>query len=226
MINLVKQVVSYVRVSTQRQGRSGLGLEAQQNAVATFCKEHGCEVIREFREVESGRKNDRLVLREAIRYAKQTKSVLLIAKIDRLARNVAFIANLMETDVQFRACDLPEANRLLLHIMAAIAEHEAHAISQRTRDAFAAAKARGSVLGAANVKSRNLTPDAMARGAQVTKAKAAEFYADVLPVVVELRERGLSLAKIAETLTERGHLLRSGARWNAVQVSRLLDRAA
>ena len=151
--------------------------------------------------------------------------MLLIAKIDRLARNVAFIANLMETDVQFRACDLPEANRLLLHIMAAIAGHEDRANSQRTRGAFAEAKRQGAVLGAANEKSRNLTREAMARGAQVTKAKAADFYADVLPMIVELRDSGLSLAKVAEALTEAGHLLRSGLPWNPVQVARVLNRA-
>lgn len=227
---VVKQVTAYIRVSTQRQGASGLGLDAQRMAVEAYCKQHGCEVIREFQEIESGRKNERAFLREAIAFAKRTRSVLLIAKLDRLARNVAFIANLMDSDVDFAACDVPEANRLLLHVMAAIAEHEARMISERTRGALAAAKARGTVLGATNERSQNLTPEAMKRGrergAQATKAKAEQYYADVLPTVAEMRRRGLSLAKIAAELTSAGYVLRSGRPWNAVQVSRVLERAA
>lgn len=137
------ECVSYIRVSTQRQGSSGLGLSAQRSAVQQFCKQHGSTMVREFREVESGRNNDRAVLHEAIAYAKRAKATLLIAKLDRLARNVAFIANLMESGIEFRACDVPEANRLLLHIMAAVAEAEAKAISDRTRVALQAAKERG-----------------------------------------------------------------------------------
>ncbi len=130
--NRYMKVISYVRVSTQRQGESGLGLEAQREAVAVYCKAHGFSLIEEFVEVESGRKTCRPVLLRALQAAKRAKAVLLIAKIDRLARNVAFIANMMEAGVEFRACDMPEANRLMLHIMAAFAEHEARTISERT----------------------------------------------------------------------------------------------
>ena len=112
----VKQVVSYIRVSTARQGQSGLGLEAQRAAVEQFCASNSCEVVAEFREVESGRKSDRPVLRQALACAKAKRATLLIAKLDRLARNVAFIANLMEAGVEFRACDLPEASPFILHV--------------------------------------------------------------------------------------------------------------
>jgi DNA invertase Pin-like site-specific DNA recombinase len=223
------ECVSYIRVSTQRQGESGLGLQAQRRAVTDFCKHHGFDDAVEFREVESGKKNDRPVLREAIAYAKNSKSVLLIAKLDRLARNVAFIANLMESGVDFRACDLPEANRLLLHIMAAVAENEAKAISDRTKVALQAAKQRGTLLGAANPGSRNLTPEAMRtgreRGALATAAKALKEYADVLPKARAMRAGGLSLAAIAEKLNKFGHRTRTGKRFAAVQVKRILDRA-
>lgn len=204
-------------------------MEAQRAAVAAYCKSHGAHVLREFKEVESGRNNDRAVLREAIAYAKRSRAKLVIGKLDRLARNVAFIANLMESGIEFAACDVPEANRLLLHIMAAVAEAEAKAISDRTVAALAAAKARGTPLGAANPRSRNLTTEAMrrgrARGAASTKAKAEEFYADMLPVIAELRDDGLTLAEVAEELTQAGYRLRSGKAWNAMQVSRVLARA-
>jgi len=226
----MKEIVSYVRVSTQRQGASGLGLEAQRAAVREFCKQHGYVNAREFREVESGRKNDRAVLKEAIAYAKRAKATLLIAKLDRLARNVAFIANLMESGVEFRACDVPEANRLLLHIMAAVAEAEARAISDRTRVALSAAKERGSLLGAANPRSRNLTPEAMRRGrrrgAKATQAKAREAYAEIEPIAIRLRDQGCTLAEIADELNAAGYRTQTGNTFGPVQVKRLLDRAA
>lgn len=223
-----RQIVSYLRVSTQRQGQSGLGLDAQRAAVADYRKAHGAQVAREFQEVESGKNNDRAILHEAIAYAKRIRAVLVIAKLDRLARNVAFISGLMESGVEFAACDLPEANRLLLHVMAAIAEHEAKAISDRTIVALAAAKARGTSLGAANPLSRNLSPAAMARGrergAQATKEKARAFYAEIEPLIRTLRDQGKTLSEIAAALTAAGYRLRSGGQWNVVQVSRVLNR--
>lgn len=222
------ECVSYIRVSTQRQGSSGLGLSAQRAAVQQFCKQHGLTMVREFREIESGRKNDRVVLREAIAYAKRAKATLLIAKLDRLARNVAFIANLMESGIEFRACDVPEANRLLLHIMAAVAEAEAKAISDRTRVALQAAKERGTRLGAANPGSRNLTQAAMRegrkRGAEATAKRARAFYAEVAPKVEAMRQRGLSLAVIAGALNSEGYRTQTGAPLSAVHVKRILDR--
>jgi DNA invertase Pin-like site-specific DNA recombinase len=185
-------------------------------------------MVREFREIESGRKNDRAVLREAIAYAKRAKATLLIAKLDRLARNVAFIANLMESGVEFRACDVPEANRLLLHIMAAVAEAEAKAISDRTRVALQAAKERGTTLGAGNPRSRNLTEAAMRkgrkRGAEATAMRAREFYAEVAPKVDAMRRHGMSLAAIADALNGEGYRTQTGAKFSAVHVKRILDR--
>ncbi len=219
--------MSYVRVSTVRQGQSGLGLSAQRTAVAEYCKQHGCEVAKEFQEVESGKNNDRKVLREAIRFAKRTRSKLVIGKLDRLARNVHFISGLMESDVDFVACDIPQANRLLLHVMSAVAEAEATAISERTVAALQAAKVRGTKLGAANPKSRNLTPEDMKAGRKLgvaaIKRNARDFYADVLAVITGYREDGLTLAKIAEEMNAQGYRLRSGKPWNSMQVKRVLD---
>ncbi len=134
--------VAYLRVSTQKQGQSGLGLEAQRRAVAEHVNGHG-ELLAEYVEIESGRKNDWPRLAAALAHAKATGSTLIVAKLDRLARNVAFIAALMESGVEFIACDMPLANRLTVHVLVAVAEHEAAMISQRTKAALAAAKARG-----------------------------------------------------------------------------------
>ena len=138
--------VTYLRVSTDRQGKSGLGLEAQRAAVLDHVAGKG-EIAAEYVEIESGKRNERPQLARAMAEAKRIGAVLLIAKLDRLARNVAFIANLLEAGVEIAAADMPEANRFLLHVMAAVAEHEAQAISDRTRAALAAAKARGVALG-------------------------------------------------------------------------------
>ncbi|MGZ3506500.1 MAG: recombinase family protein [Vulcanimicrobiaceae bacterium] len=177
------------------------------------------------------RRNDliRSICKKAVQEI-SLEAVLLIAKLDRLARNVAFIANLMESGVEFRTCDVPEANRLLLHIMAAVAEAEARAISDRTRVALKAAKERGSLLGAANPSSRNLTPEAMVRGRQrgtvATKEWAREAYAEIVPLVRSMRDDDdLTLAEIADELTKAGYRTRTGKKWNAVQVKRILDRA-
>jgi DNA invertase Pin-like site-specific DNA recombinase len=222
----MKHVISYLRVSTVRQGQSGLGLEAQRAAVEQFCHQHGCEVLAEFVEVESGRKSDRPVLRQALALGKAKRATLLIAKLDRLARNVHFISGLMESGVEFRACDLPDCSRFILHVMAAVAEQEARAISDRTRAALKAAKARGILLGASNAASRNLSDEARRRGARRTAEVAATSYAEVSPVVQELRVGGLSLQAIALELDARGLFTRTGRPWNAVQVSRVLKYAA
>jgi DNA invertase Pin-like site-specific DNA recombinase len=220
-----QQIVSYVRVSTQRQGVSGLGLEAQRAAVADFAQKNGAKVVTEYREVESGRKSDRPVLAKALAHAKRIKGTLLIAKLDRLARNVHFISGLMESGVEFRCADLPEANRLLLHIMAAVAENEAKAISDRTVVALQAAKARGVALGATNPNSRNLDDAARAKGARSQREAAKAFDATVAGIVSGLRSKGNSLRQIAAALNDQGHVTRSGKPWNAVQVQRLLERA-
>jgi DNA invertase Pin-like site-specific DNA recombinase len=144
-----KKLVAYYRVSTKQQGESGLGLEGQVAAVATFARTNGAEIVRAYREVETSKRSDRPELLKAIAHAQRSRAGLIIAKLDRLARNVAFTANLMESGVDFVACDNPHANRLTIHILAAVAENEARMISERTRAALVAYKARGGVLGAA-----------------------------------------------------------------------------
>jgi DNA invertase Pin-like site-specific DNA recombinase len=225
----MEQVVSYIRVSTQRQGTSGLGLEGQRTAVNAFCVAHGVRVLREYQDVESGRHDAREGLKKAIAHARRAKATLLIAKLDRLARNVAFVANLMESDVEFTACDLPSANRLLLHVMAAVAEAEARSISERTIAALTAAKARGKPLGATNPRSRNLSVESMSQGrkqgSSAMASAARAYYADVAPEIRRMRSEGKSFAAIALDLNDSGFTLRSGKPWNAVQVKRVLDRA-
>ena len=145
MISPIPPLVANYRVSTERQGQSGLGLDAQRSAVAAYAA--GRDLLGEFVEVESGRKDNRPQLAAALALCRQKRAVLVIAKLDRLARSVAFISNLMESGVEFVAVDMPQANRLTLHILAAVAEHEREMISQRTRSALAAAKVRGIRLG-------------------------------------------------------------------------------
>lgn len=139
--------IAYYRVSTTRQGQSGLGLEAQQQAVKQYLNGGNWQILAEFTEIESGKRNDRPKLAEAIALCKRLQATLVIAKLDRLARNVHFISGLMESGVEFVAVDNPNANRLMLHMLAAFAEHEREQISRRTKDALAAAKARGVKLG-------------------------------------------------------------------------------
>ena len=147
--------VSYLRVSTDRQGRSGLGLEAQRQAVTDYLNGGNWALVSEFVEVESGKRSDRPQLAAALAACRKHKAKLVIAKLDRLSRNVAFIASLMDGNVDFVCCDFPTANRLTLHILAAVAEHEREAISVRTKAALAAVKARGTKLGNPNLAAVN-----------------------------------------------------------------------
>ncbi|CUW39650.1 putative Resolvase [Magnetospirillum sp. XM-1] len=210
--------VAYFRVSTDRQGRSGLGLDAQRSTVTRFVTGRG-EIVGEFTEIESGSKADRPQLRAALDVAARHRATLVIARLDRLARNVAFIANLMDSRVDFIACDMPEANRLTLHILAAVAEHERDMISQRTKAALAAAKARGTRLG--NPDGKTARKAATAR----LIAKADQFAATVLPMVTGLASQGLGLREIARRLNERGIKTSHGREWQATTVRNLLARA-
>jgi len=215
--------VTYLRVSTDRQGRSGLGLEAQRKAVADHVAGKG-QIVSEFVEVESGKKSDRPQLALALAEAKRVGGVLLIAKLDRLARNVAFIANLLESGVEIAAADMPEANRFLLHVMAAVAEHEARMISDRTRAALAAAKERGVALGWA-IPSRAGEQRLAARaGALVNAQKADQHAANVLPIIQRLSNQGASLRAIAIELNSRGIQTARGGRWHATTVRNTLTR--
>jgi len=216
----MKRFVAYYRVSTDKQGKSGLGLEAQQQAVLQYLNGGAWDLVAEFTEVESGKKNDRPQLAAALAACKKHKATLVIAKLDRLARNVAFIANLMEGDAEFVACDFPTANRLTLHILAAVAEHEREAISARTKAALAAAKARGKTLGGF----RGVTVD-QAKGAQAASAKAKEWaQGDIGKEIADMKARGWSLWEIAHSLNNLGVKTRRGGEWQATSVKRVLDK--
>ena len=215
--------VTYLRVSTDRQGRSGLGLEAQRAAVVDYVASKG-EIAAEYVEIESGKKNDRPQLASALAEAKRIGAVLLIAKLDRLARNVAFIANLLEAGVEIAAADMPEANRFLLHVMAAVAEHEAQAISDRTRVALAAAKARGVALGWAMPGRAGEQRNAARKGAERNAHKADQYARNVLPVIRQIGARGASLRQIADELNMRGIKTARGGLWYAATVRNILAR--
>ena len=212
------QFVAYYRVSTDKQGKSGLGLEAQINAVQQHIQRSGGAIIAEFQEVESGKHNDRPQLQAALKLCRQKKAVLVIAKIDRLARNVAFIANLMESKVTFIACDNPHANKTMSQMMAVFAEHERDAISQRTKDALQAAKARGVKLG---------RPDAdIAEVQRHWSERARSIRERVYPTAQEMRNRGMTLTQIADDLNDRGIKTCRSGQWYASTVGRLLKEAA
>lgn len=225
-----KKAVSYIRVSTSKQGQSGLGLEAQQESVRVFAQANGYEVVQEFREIESGKNNDRPILQKALAHAKKIGACLVIAKLDRLARSVSFIAKLMESNTDFRAIDFPEASsassRLILHVMSAFAEHEARSCSERTKLALAAAKSKGKLLGASNPKCPKLTPEARKKGQQKLKSKAIKAYSGILPKILELKSQGISLQGIANKLNAENEITRNGKSWHPIQISRALNRVS
>jgi DNA invertase Pin-like site-specific DNA recombinase len=220
-------LIAYYRVSTKKQERSGLGLEAQQAAVAHFAVQHGVPVLAYYTEVETGKRSDRPALAKAISHAKRCGATLCIAKLDRLARNVHFVSGLMESGVDFVACDNPTANRLTIHILAAIAEHEAEQISQRTKAALAAAKRRGVKLGASRPECQNLTPAARRKGARAAgasvKQQADEAYVDLRDFLAALRP-AFSYQQIADILNMRGERTRRNHPWTDVAVLRACRR--
>ncbi len=220
------KVVAYYRVSTSAQGRSGLGLDAQRLAVAQFCGGRGCDMVGEFVEVESGKLDARPELARAMHLAKVTGSTLVVAKLDRLSRNVAFLAALQDSGARFLAADMPEANELTVHIMAAVAQAERKAISRRTKEALAAAKARGVKLGnpngAAALKSADKGNTA---SVAAIKAGAERFAADLEPIVADIMRTGTtSLRTIAAELNRRGIVTRRGGAWHPATVRDLIER--
>ena len=182
------------------------------------------EIAAEYVEIESGKKNDRPQLARALAEAKRIGAVLLIAKLDRLARNVAFIANLLEAGVEIAAADMPEANRFLLHVMAAVAEHEAQAISDRTRAALAAAKARGVALGWSMPGRAGEQQQAARKGAESNAQKADQHAANVLPVIRQIATSGASLRQVAIEMNRRGIGTARGGQWYATTIRSLLGR--
>ena len=200
---LRNRFVSYLRVSPARQGASGLSLEAQRVAVAAHLSGGDWTPLREIVEVESGKWDDRPALAEALRFCRQQKATLVTAKMDRLARNVHFISGLMESGVELLAVDMPSANRFVVHILAAVAEQEAEAISKRTKAALAAAKERGTVLGGRRVSAERFA-EIGATARQIFSARAAKGRAQVLPVIAEIQGQGVStLRAIAAELNVR-----------------------
>src|SRR6516162_271646 len=185
------EVIAYYRVSTKRQGESGLGLDGQKAAVEAYARQSGARILASYREVESGKLAERPELARALAHALRSKATLVVAKLDRLARNVAFLSALMRSGVDFVCCDNPHANKLTIHILAAVAEDEAERISARTKAALQAAKARGVKLGSARPNHWKGKEEArragLARGravaAKVISRNAAEAYADLLPTM-------------------------------------------
>jgi DNA invertase Pin-like site-specific DNA recombinase len=220
------KVVAYYRVSTAAQGRSGLGLEAQRAAVEGLCQSRGWEVIATFTEIESGKRSDRPQLQAALSRCRASRAVLVVAKLDRLARNVAFLANLQESRVRFIAADMPEANELTVHIMAAVAQAERQVIASRTRDALTAAKARGVRLGNPNgAAALRRAGKGNAASREAAAANADAFARDVADAVHELRSAGVtSLEKMAAALNDRQIETPRGGRWHAMTVKRLFER--
>lgn len=207
--------VAYYRVSTDRQGKSGLGLESQRKAVNDYLNGGNWSLAAEFTEIESGKRNKRPELERALSACRKHKAKLVIAKLDRLSRNLAFIATLMDSSIEFVAVDNPHANRLTVHILAAVAQHEREMIGARTKEALAAAKARGVVLGR-NAR-ENLAPK--------YKAEAKQRASDMYETLSELSGQGLSARGIAVELNNRNVPTAKGAKWHAATVIRMLDRA-
>lgn len=221
-------VVAYYRVSTAKQGSSGLGLEAQRDAVSRYAASINAHIVQEYTEIESGRKSDRPELARAIKASKRLRATLVVAKLDRLSRNVAFLATLIESGAQFVACDNPSANTLTLHVLAAVAEQEAKAISERTKAALAAYKARGGTLGGSRSNSAIHRPEVAQKGRQAgsraNREKAKTEYSDVLPIVIECRNGGMTLAETAKTLGNQGFTTVNGAEFTPTTVRRILNR--
>jgi DNA invertase Pin-like site-specific DNA recombinase len=213
--------IAYYRVSTERQGRSGLGLEAQQAAVMAFLNGGNWKLIDYFTEIESGKHDDRPQLARAIEQCRLTGSTLLVAKLDRLSRDAAFLLGLSKSGIDIRAADMPEANAMVFGIMAVVAQYEREQISRRTRDALGAAKARGTKMGGFRGHVVDHTLGVAAR------QKAADaFAASVAPTIRELQAEGLSLRQVAARLVEKGIRTAQGGQWTPTAVKNVLERAA
>lgn len=212
--------VAYFRVSTQKQGVNGLGMDAQKETVRQFLSSGGA-LVGEFVEVETGKGSNALAKRPqlaaALAVCKKTGAKLLIAKLDRLARNVHFVSGLMESKVRFVACDMPEANDLTIHVMAAFAEHEAKRISQRTKEGLAAAKARGVVLGSAGAGN-------LRRHVSERRELACENARRLVPVLEGFKAQGFTQRRMVDALNSSGITTAKGGRWSLVQLQRVLAR--
>lgn len=221
MVN--KSYVAYLRQSTMKQQQSGLGIEAQREIIHNFIKDK--TLIAEYVETESGKKSDRPQLMEALALCRKTNSILIVAKLDRLSRNVAFTSRLLESDVEIVFCDFPQANRLILHIISSIAEYEANLISQRTRQSLQAKKNRGVKLGmASNLMSKHR--QAIENSCKTNRAKAEKNPNNrrAIALLRTLIPQNLSLTEMTILLNEQGFTAPNGGKFQITQVKRLIDR--
>jgi DNA invertase Pin-like site-specific DNA recombinase len=220
------KIVCYLRVSTAKQGQSGLGLDAQREAVRAYASSISGEIIETFTETESGKLNTRPQLERALHLSKVTGATLVIAKLDRLSRNAAFLLTLRDAGVRFIAADMPQANELSIGIMALVAQQEREAISKRTKEALQAAKKRGTILGNPNGAAALLRASkGNTAGLNAIKVKADSHAANLKPVLDSLKAEGIdSLGGIASALNERGMLTPRGGQWHKSSVSNLLSR--
>lgn len=224
----MQKLVCYLRVSTSRQGKSGLGLDAQLEAIQQYAASVSGNIIATFTEVETGKLNARPKLAQALHLTKVTGATLVIAKLDRLSRNAAFLLTLQDSGVKFIAADMPQANNLTIGIMALVAQQEAEAISKRTKDALQAAKRRGKVLGNPNGAAA-LRRAATGNTAAIAtiKQQANRHAKNLMPVIESLKSEGvISLGAIATALNERGMLTPRGGAWHKTSVKNLLARMA
>ena len=233
------RVVAYYRVSTDRQWESGLGLESQRSVVRGYVEERGKKLVGEYEESESGRKVERPKLGLALAHAKRSGAELVVARLDRLGRNVAFLSSLLESGVDFVCCDNPAANRLTIHVLAAVAEYEGLMIGRRTSEALIAAVARGVKLGSAregywekrcgNGHGKGVRAQVLEkmreRSLEVRRAKMVAAYMHLVPMLLQWRKQGMSYEWIGLMLAASGHTTRRGGTWSAMQVKRVLDMA-
>ena len=225
MTPLSDQAVLYFRVSTARQGVSGLGLEAQRKAVYEYLNGGNWHPLAEFTEIESGRRKDRPELKAALDLCRKRRATLVIAKLDRLARNVAFVSALLESKVRFVAADMPEADPSFLQMAAVFGEWEARRISERTKAALAAAKARGRPLGWAIPGREQQQHAASVQGAEAKRKAADRRASNVLPIIRSLQATGLTtLASLASALNARGIESARGGQWHPATVSKVMQR--
>ena len=217
-----KIAVAYYRVSTDKQGQSGLGLESQIQICNDFADNTGYEIIHSFTEVESGKKNDRVQLNAALEMCNKNGYKLIIAKLDRLSRNAAFTMQLHDSGVDFVACDLPEANTLTIGLVAVMAQYERELISNRTKLALGVLKARGVKLG----NPENLTKEAQLKGSHIQRDNTIAHYKKIAGYLILLQESGLSLRKIAAKINNEGHRTVKNALFTAATVKRIIDRAS
>ncbi len=211
--------VSYLRVSTERQGASGLGVDAQRSAIRRYVDLCQGKLLLELVEVESGKRADRPVLEQAITFCKRNDATLLVAKLDRLSRTVSFMSRLIDTGVDFVAVDNPHANKLMIHVLSAFAEHERDLIAARTRAALASAKTRGVRLGNPKIA------DARIEAGKMIKTNADLFCENVAPIIIQIRSSGItSLQGVAEALEARGIRTARGGQWHPATVRNVEQR--